>query len=128
MAVKVKRRQKLVEEYPFPPEAIQQIAPIITLIEAGQDPPKIRTEIGQLALNLCEGIKAGAISSAIADQVFTLLDLYLDEQYSELELGASVEDLLFEGMLLHDLGQDYGADLDTLENLARQVLKDLEEK
>ncbi len=42
------------------------------------------------------------------DDCFTLLDLYITDNYPKLELKKEVKDILFEGMISHDYGKWHG--------------------
>ena len=108
------------EDYNFSAETKKRIEPIAVSLRAGRL-SKVREEIAKLALEVCEGIKNKTLTPKRADDYFTLLDLYLDDNYPDLELGEVLGDLLFEGMSLHDLGESYGADLDVMRELAHKI-------
>jgi len=119
VAVVTKERKGL-EEYNFSAETKKRIELIAVSLRAGRL-SEAKRGIARLALEVCEGIKNKTLTPKQADDYFTLLDLYLDDNYPDLELGEVLGDLLFEGMSLHDLGKSYGANLDMMRELAHKM-------
>ena len=65
-----------------------------------------------------EDIQNGRISSKEADSIFE----YLEElSINNLNLP-EINELIFEGRILHDLGKSYGADLDLMKKLAKRLM------
>jgi hypothetical protein len=121
MAVIVKEKKRL-EEYNFSDGTKKRIEPIAELLRTAKL-FEAKREIAKLALKVYEGIKNGALTPRQADDYFSLLDLYLDDNYPDLDLGEVVGDLLFEGISLHDLGESYSADLEIIRELAQEIIE-----
>jgi hypothetical protein len=87
--------------------------------------PALETEraIAMLALWALETIEAGRLSPQDADQVFTLLDVEIDETADGPELSNDANQLLLEGMLLHDWGTEFSADPERMRALAFAILR-----
>ena len=107
--------------YKFPEEAMHQVEPLVELAERG-DQEKFERKFGTLALTWINQIEKNQLSAAQVDQFFTLLDLYLGD-HCRFSLTQKAEDLIFEGMILHDLGKPFGADIALMKQLAKVVSK-----
>jgi hypothetical protein len=81
--------------------------------------------IASKTLEICRHVEEHVLTPLEADAFFTLLDLYIDEhcERARTKLGALVFDILFEGMLLHDYGAEYGADLQLMRLHASKLLR-----
>ena len=114
--------KKPLERYGFSEATVRVVKPIIEAFEHNKvfEAEKITSE---LALQVCSKIESGALSPKEANDYFLLLDLYKTDHFPELKLREEVEGILFEGMILHDYGKEYGANLTTIKDLANQVLK-----
>ena len=77
--------------------------------------------LAELALRLCSQVESGETSPKEADEVFTLLDLYLEDGRPN-PLAPDAQELMMEGMSLHHLGEPAGADLSVIRELAHRLL------
>ncbi|MGV8080666.1 MAG: hypothetical protein AB2L22_11515 [Syntrophales bacterium] len=84
--------------------------------------PEIERRIASLSLFICDGIESGFLSPKIGDDCFSLLDLYIDDNYPTLKIRKEIQDIIYEGMILHDYGNDYGSNLHLMKLLAQRVL------
>ena len=109
------------ESYKFPKEVIDIVKPIINILD-NNNKSILENEIAKLSLDVCDKIEKKDLSPKQADSYFTLIDLYITDNYPNLKLEQEVKDILFEGMILHDYGKDYGANLETLKSLSKKVL------
>lgn len=105
-----------IEAYGFPQEVVEKVRPIV------DHPDTFRSTVTELTTQLCQEVKSGLLSSEKADLYFRLLYLYLSDQDTGVDLDEEVENLIVEGMHLHDLGQPFGADIERLIKLAQQIL------
>jgi L-lactate utilization protein LutC len=114
--------EKKLMKYKFPKNIVERIKSVIELLSTNQL-QKFEMEIAKLALEMCEKVERKNISPKQADDHFTLLDLYLDDNYCDIELDEKVKDILFEGMVFHDIGKDYGANINTIRRLSEEILR-----
>ena len=120
MSDSTKLRTKLAE-YPFPQTVLARVSPFVAMVEAGKI-DQARATLGQIALKICEALRSNSITPKEADQVFTLLDVYLSDNYPDLDQGSAADELIFEGQFLHHYGDEHGSDLEMMEQLARQLI------
>ena len=109
-------------EFNFPSDTIDKVKPIVNQIEKG-DRSKAQKAIAELCLEVCEKIGQNTIQPAEADRIFTLLSIYVGDNFPEFKFDTDIGQIIFEGMILHDLGKSYGADIEHMKRLARQYLK-----
>jgi hypothetical protein len=107
----------------FPNEVVKIVEPIIQMIIQNQI-AQAEKEIARLALEVCEGIERESLSPKRGNDYFTLLDLNLPENCPSISLRKETRDLLFEGMILHDYGKEYGADIMLMRRLAGKLLEE----
>jgi hypothetical protein len=107
----------LFTDYGYSNVVISYVEPVVSEIEKS-DPAKARRIIGEWALCLSDEVEKGMITSQIADDCFTLLMLYLEENSTDIQFDEETSDLIFEGMHLHDIGRPYGTTLDIIKKLA----------
>ncbi|MDD5681366.1 MAG: hypothetical protein PHI59_09035 [Candidatus Omnitrophica bacterium] len=79
-------------------------------------------KIALLALDMLSKIGDNTVSPKEANAYFTLLDIYLEDNFSKLKLHGEAQDLILEGMMLHDLGKYYGADVELMKSLAKKII------
>ena len=113
----MKRRLKT---YGFSEHAMEIVTPIIEAIEQNYI-VEAEQILGKLCLDVCDRIEKATLSPKDADDYFTLIDLYITDNCKDLELKEEMQNIIFEGMLLHDYGKDYGANLDTIRLLAKKL-------
>lgn len=107
--------------YGFPRSVEEVVQPILDIF----DPEAIGAfarKLAQLALEVIAQIESGELPPQQGDQYFTLIDLYITDHFRDLKLGQDLRDLIFEGMILHDYGKEYGANLPTMKSLAQKLL------
>jgi len=110
------------EALPPAPPTTELASLVETSLAAGYE-RVAETLLASLALWAVEGLRAGRISPAQADQVFTALDVYLTENRGRLPaLSEEAQELLLEAEHLHDAGQPFAPDLEALRALAVQLL------
>ena len=115
-------KKRKLEEFDFSKDIIDKVKPIVHQIEKG-DRNKAQKAVAELCLELCEKIGKNAIKPVDADRIFTLLSIYVGDNFSDFKFDADIDKIIFEGMILHDLGKSYGADMEYMKKLARQYLK-----
>ena len=81
----------------------------------------------KLTLRLIEELEAGEIKPDQADGIFTLLDIYISDNFEEPPFTDLLSDLLMEGMILHHYGDNsnYGPDLNVMKAMARKLIGDV---
>ena len=75
-----------------------------------------------LALWMLKDVEQRRMTRDAADQLFTLLDVYLTDQRRKAPLSAEAQELLFEGELFHHYGEEDGPDPGHLRSLAFKIL------
>src|SRR3989338_7565936 len=88
----------------------EKVAPILRKAEE-KNIDGFEKEICHLTLEILEDIQVEKLSSAGAQDLFMVIDLYITKKNLRDSLTKSVRDLLFEGLLFHDLGTVHGPDL-----------------
>jgi hypothetical protein len=111
---------KRLKRYRYSQTVMENVHPIILELHNGNI-DEVERGIALFASKVCSEIKQGSLMPQHGDDCFSLLDLYLDDHYPDLSLRPEVKDILLEGMILHDYGNPYGADLDRMETLAKRV-------
>lgn len=110
------------DKFGFAPQTVARVKPIFERFVRGET-REAEAGLGQMTLDLLDELRAGKLWPKTVDDHFTLLDLALDEALPDLRVPEAVNDLVFEGMILHDLGQPYGADLELMGRLAQQLVR-----
>src|SRR5437773_540605 len=100
-------------KYGFSQSVMKVVAPVVEGIDH-QNSAALERKIAELSLNVINQIETASITPSVADQYFTLIDLYLTDNYRNLALTQEMKDLIFQGMILHDYGKEYGANLSTM--------------
>lgn len=113
--------RKLLKKYNFPGDIVNKIAPIVEILP--KDTKEGEKKIAFLTIELCRLIEKKIISVKEADNCFALLDLYINDNHPKLKLSDKIKDLIFEGMLLHDCGKDYGANINLMKQTAENIVK-----
>ena len=108
--------------YGFPRSVVDAVAPVVAAIEE-QGIPAAKQILADSAIEWCRRIESESLPPRVVDEYFTLLDLYLGEHGGETQLGEEAHQLLVEGMTLHHYGESSGTDLQTLQRLARKILR-----
>lgn len=109
------------ERYTFPERTNEKIRHIIALLDKGKF-REVEKETAKFALDVIDQILNGKILPEEADNCFTLLDLYIEDNFSEIEFSDEFVDLVFEGMLLHDFNRRHGTDISLMKELAEKIL------
>lgn len=113
--------KKNITEYNFDKEVVDLVIQFNQIIK-DNDLKKIKKLLGAFTLEILNKIKNNKITSKVADKAYLLLDLFFTDNMPELRDDSTISQLLFEGNILHDLGQSYGADLKLMEALANKLL------
>ena len=111
-----------IDKYRFSDDVARIVKPIIEAVEHNMILEAER-KISQLALEVCDKIEHGVLSPKKANDCFLLVDLYKTDHFPDLKFRKQVEDIIFEGLILHDYGKDYGADLSIMRTLGKQILE-----
>lgn len=104
--------------YGFASSVVERARPVVQALES-RGKVEFRRELSRVALDLCTEIAEGAITPQAADDIFTLIDLYLGDAGAALE--PDVCELLHEGMTLHHFGDPLGPTLAILREAAMRV-------
>jgi hypothetical protein len=119
---------KRLRSYGFSQDVVKIVSPISEAIEQNRI-EDAEERLFDLCIDVCDRIEKGILSPKEADKYFTLIDLYITDHHSTVRLKKEAEEIVFEGMLLHDYGKEYGASLDRMKFLAiegRKYLKKME--
>ena len=112
--------KRQLKTYGFSKRAMLIVSPVIEAIEQNHI-MEAEQMLSKLSLDVCEKIEKGILSPKEADDYFSLIDLYVTDNFPLLELNENSKEILLEGMILHDIGKEYGADLNRLRALARSL-------
>ena len=66
-------------------------------------------------------IEKDEVIATFTDNCFTLLDIYLGDNFPDLLLRKEIRDLIFECMTLHDLGKPYGANVEMIKLIIKKL-------
>jgi hypothetical protein len=117
------RKEKFpLEKWDYPKNIIKTLKPITELIR-NKFLLLAEKEIALLVLNILDKIENNKISPKDGDDYFTLLYLYVSDNFPKLKFSEDITNLIFEGMILHDLGQSYGANIDLMKTLAKKIIE-----
>lgn len=112
-------------EYEFPTEVIETVGPLTPLFERGLR-RCAEVSIASLTLWVLEGLEQHRLKPEMADQIFTLLDVYLTDHIKDFELSDLAQELIFEGEHFHHFGGEWGPNPEHLRELASQILDAVE--
>lgn len=110
----------------IPPPAtgsIRHVAEAVLARYPSASAAETETAIAVLALWALDAIEAGRLSPRDADQVFTLLEVETSEAPGGPELSDTVDQLMIEGMSLHDWGTAFAGDIGRMRSLALAILQ-----
>ncbi len=117
----MEKLSRKLKKYKYSKQILAAVEPVAELISQNMI-VMAEEEIARLALRICEEIEKGSLSPQEGDNHFTLIDLYIHDNYPKLQMRNEIQELLFEGMILHDYGEEYGADLSLMRKLAGKIL------
>lgn len=109
-------------DYQFPAEVNDLVGPVVTRFEGDQYQEAERS-LALLALALLDRIEKREIEPETADQVFTLLDIYLTDLKRPIDLSEEAQELILEGEYLHHYGHVLEPDPAYLRRLASTILE-----
>ena len=112
---------KKLDKYGFINEIVKFVEPIVSKIRPNSN-LEFNEALGNMTLNIVKEIESRKLSPEHADKYFTLIDLFIMDNYPRLKLDEEVKRILLEGMILHDYGKHYGADLELLKEMANNLL------
>lgn len=101
------------------------VEPVALKIEAGEL-ADARSMLARLTTWFLDKIAAGELEPEKARDAFFLLHVYLTDNYAGEILGEEAHALIYEGTMLHELGEDYGADVAYMRELARRITVEAE--
>ena len=106
------------DSYGFSSSVVERLRPVVQALQS-HGMAEFRRVLARLTLDLCAEIQEGSVTPKAADDVFTLLDLYLGDQ--GVDLDSDVRNLLLEGMTLHHFGDPAGPTLSILREAAARI-------
>lgn len=109
------------DSYKFDNEIQVMVSPLVDFMNKG-DVDSAQKFIANLAIEVVEEIKAKSITPKQGDEVFTLIDIYIGDNYCDIQLDALIKELVDECMILHDLGTEFGADTKLIVDKATEYL------
>lgn len=98
------------------------VEPIALKIENGEI-ADARRMLGRLTLWFLDQIEAGKLEPWKARNSYFLLNVYLTDNYPGDILGEDAHELIYEGTLLHEYGQDMGPDVGFMRRIAERLIK-----
>lgn len=98
------------------------IEPIALKIEEG-DIDDAREMLGRLTLWLLDKVEAGELESYKARNAYFILNVYLTDNFMTEIMGDDAHELIYEGTLLHEVGQDMGPDIGFMRGIAERLAK-----
>ena len=101
----------------YDPSIKERVKGILEKAEQG-DMPQFEQEISRLALDLLSGVEQGVMSPQLANDHFMVVDLYITKRDLRDKLSEPIQDLMFQGLLFHDWGTNYGPDVELIRKLA----------
>lgn len=97
---------------------------IVTLVSTlANDRRAFEVAFARAALQLLTEFEEGRKTPGEVDQVFTALDVALDDFLGREGVSSEVADVLFEGMLFHDLGKAWGPDVNGIRDTCIRILR-----
>lgn len=111
----------LLANYVYPPEVMALVGPVVQLLDRGLTGCG-EAALASLTLWALDELDAGALKPEMADDAFTLLDVYLTDHAPSITLSDEAQELLFEGEHLHHYREDWGPDLVYIRGLADKIL------
>lgn len=109
-------------DYGVPKEAVKAVEHILKLFDVGQI-DSAEAAVAKLALDVCDRVEQGTLGIREADSYFTLIDLHVSDHHPGVVLSQTLRDILFEGMILHDYGKDFGANLQVMRQRSKEILE-----
>jgi len=82
--------------------------------------------LARLTTWFLDKIAAGELEPWKARNAYFLLHVYLTDNYPGDILGEEAHELIYEGTLLHEHGEDFGADVVYMRELAGRIVADAE--
>ncbi len=110
--------------YTYPADVLALAGPVLTLFDYGLADCG-EASLASLALWVLSALEESRLKPETADDVFTLLDVYLTDLPAR-ELSSEAQELLFEGEHFHHYGQSWGPDPEHFRGLAFQILNRIE--
>ena len=98
-----------------------QVMPVLTIGERG-NVARFEIETCNLFSRVLKDYEQHAMSPEAASKLFTIIDLYVTEKDLRAQLMPETQELLFEGLLFHDLGTKYGPDVNFMHQLIKKRL------
>ena len=104
---------------------VESAEPIVNLINDNRF-KAAEQKFAYVSLAIIDEVSEGIMEPREADRVFTLLDVYLGDNFEPpMPFSETFFKLLMEGMLIHHYGDNtgFGSDLDRMEKMAGSLLK-----
>ncbi len=96
------------------PERVKQIAVPVLATAQTERLKAFESSFSRVALDVLEALQKGQMPAAEADAFFSLVDFYLDEYHLKDQLPEDLQDIFFDGHILHDYGSKFGPDLEEM--------------
>ena len=114
---------KGIEQYHPSPQIKGFLKDIERVLSQG-DTHEVEQTIACVALTICDNVIAGSLDRGIADEFFTLLDVYVTDNHPGTQFSEAISDLVMEGMLFHHYGEEYGPDCSKkMKLIAQEILE-----
>jgi len=104
----------------YPKDVVNIVKPVVESFDEN-DFFKFAREYSSFTLGICNKIESKELEPATADKYYMLIDLYISDNFPNVQLGEKIEKIMFEGMMLHDFGKDFGANLSLMRTLADEL-------
>jgi len=101
---------------------IEKVKSIASKVESYQI-NKAEEEIAEFTIYICNELREHRVAPKEANDYFTLISIYFGDNYPKLDFDNMINGIIREGMVLHDLGKEFGANLGNMEKTAREYLK-----
>jgi len=106
--------------YGYSKETVKLVEPVIAKIDS-KNKSELLKVFRDFTLAVCNKVEQRKLSPKQADDTFTLIDLYISDNHPDFVLDNQVKKILFEGMILHDSGKEFGSKVETIKELANQL-------
>lgn len=108
--------------YGFKEEIVERVYEIVEpLRNKGKN--KFEENVARFTIDSVNNIERGIGNLHVIDNCFTLLFLFLSDNLSGFKLDKKIEDIILEGMSIHDYGKEYGPSLTLMRDIADNILK-----
>lgn len=115
--------KKGVDSFGFSSDIVDTVKPVVESIDEN-NLSNFNKTYAAFTLDMCEKVESKELKPDVADKHFTLIDLYVSDNFPNIQVDDKIEKITHEGMTLHDLGEDFGANLSLMKSLANELIND----